>query len=101
MDLPMAAAAAGLGISVDTLRRRLKAGQYESRRDPQGWILVTLADDVAGITAAPVEAVEVRRLEVDLSYTRQLLDETRPRAKTLERAKRSENRDVRAPDHSG
>ena len=45
-ELGMVEAAAALGVSVDTIRRRIKAGALGARHDERGRLLVTIPDPV-------------------------------------------------------
>jgi hypothetical protein len=51
--VPIRTAAASLGVSVDTVRRRIRRGELETVRDARGWHLVILPD--ASSAARPMQ----------------------------------------------
>lgn len=51
--VPIRTAAASLGVSVDTVRRRIRRGELETVRDARGWHLVILPD--APYAARPMQ----------------------------------------------
>src|SRR6185437_12914926 len=51
--VPIRTAAASLGVSVDTVRRRIRRGKLETVRDARGWHLVILPD--APYAARPMQ----------------------------------------------
>lgn len=55
-EVPIREAADLLGVSLDTVRRRIRSKVYTARRDVRGWILVQLPDD-AGPAATPLPHV--------------------------------------------
>lgn len=79
-------AAERLGVSADTVRRRLRAGelQGEKRSDPQGptWY-VELPDDVQAVppigaeVIPPADGIELVRLQAQLEGAQALIDELR------------------------
>ena len=89
-EVPIAIAARRLGVSADTIKRRIKSGDLQARRvgRPQGYRwLVSLPDDAALVStgavhgSAPVDAValavaqaEVRRLEETVNLLSRELD---------------------------
>jgi len=91
-EVGIAAAAAALGVSGDTVRRRIKRGELVSRRTAGGRVLVTVPDDLVGtagasaIPAATTPAgVDPGPLRMELEHTRAMLGEVRRRAGALER----------------
>ena len=57
-EVGIAAAAAALGVSGDTVRRRIKRGELVSRRTAGGRVLVTVPDHLVG-TAIPAASTPV------------------------------------------
>lgn len=98
-EMTIAEAAAALGVSPGTLRRRARQGELPSRKDPRGRYLVEV--DVAAAehqsahrngAAAAVQAAELLRLRQeldrvlrDVSHRDDLLGEARRRAERAER----------------
>ena len=81
MDVSIKEAAERLGVSVDTVRRRLKAGELEGRREPHGksgyrW-LVQLPDDAqASAPGMPLaEAYELADARARIEGLERLIDE--------------------------
>jgi len=83
MDVTIKEAADRLGVSVDTVRRRLKAGELEGRQEPQGangyrW-LVQLPDDAPAETSATVppsaDAYELADARARIEGLERLIDE--------------------------
>jgi excisionase family DNA binding protein len=81
MDVSIKEAAERLGVSVDTVRRRLKAGELEGRREPHGksgyrW-LVHLPDDAqASAPGMPLaEAYELVDARARIEGLERLIDE--------------------------
>ena len=79
-SLPLADAAAHLGVSVDTLRRRIRRGELEAAKDDRGRYLV----EVTGLDTPAGDLVEmavlrerVARLEDELAARRQSESELR------------------------
>ena len=52
-ELTIREAADALGVSVDTIRRRVRRGELAARRDARGWILVDMADALG--SASPMQ----------------------------------------------
>jgi hypothetical protein len=82
--LPLKEAATRLGISVDTARRRLRAGELtgEQRKTPQGfaWYVEVPAIEEPVLEAAPAPAglqIEVEVLKERLAGMERLLEEVR------------------------
>jgi excisionase family DNA binding protein len=91
-EMTIAEAAAALGLSVDTVRRRIRAGQLESRTDPRGRVVVQVEKPLPGDAeqAAPdprqVELEqELARLREQLSVTLAERDWLRSRVESAER----------------
>jgi excisionase family DNA binding protein len=98
MELTIRDAAERLGVSSDTIRRRLKAGELEGRQEPQGkqgyrWI-VQLPEDAqdtptAVATAAPgmptAEAYELADARARIEGLERLIDEIGSQREKLER----------------
>ncbi len=89
-ELTIRDAADALGVSVDTIRRRVRRGEFVSRRDARGWILVELPDAIgstspmqppADVASGPSAAESVplpevvQRLEEENRWLRGQLDE--------------------------
>jgi len=83
MEVTIRKAADRLGVSVDTVRRRLKAGELEGRQEPHGasgyrW-LVQLPDDAPAETPATVapsaEAFELADARARIEGLERLIDE--------------------------
>jgi predicted site-specific integrase-resolvase len=77
-SLPLADAAAALGVSVDTVRRRIRRGALEAAKDERGRYVVEVAEDAAPMAlpshgdAAEVAVLRERvtRLEAELEARR-------------------------------
>jgi excisionase family DNA binding protein len=77
-SLPLAEAAAHLGVSVDTLRRRIRRGELEAAKDERGRYVVEVADTPAPSLDTPagdlaevaVLRERVARLEAELEARR-------------------------------
>ena len=83
MEVTIREAADRLGVSVDTVRRRLKAGELEGRQEPHGasgyrW-LVQLPDDAPAETPAPAppsaDAYELADARTRIEGLERLIDE--------------------------
>jgi len=83
MELTIKEVADRLGVSVDTVRRRLKAGELEGRQEPHGasgyrW-LVQLPDDAPAETPAPAplsaDAYELADARARIEGLERLIDE--------------------------
>lgn len=81
MTIPEAAAA--LGVSTDTIRRRIIRGELRARRDERGRYLVTIEGPPTATAQGPV-AAEQAHLRLELDYSRQILEELRHQRKILE-----------------
>ncbi len=98
MEFTIREAADRLGVSADTVRRRLKVGELEGRQEPQGksgyrWI-VQLPDDAqdtptAAATTAPgmrsAEAYELADARARIEGLERLIDEIASQRDKLER----------------
>jgi len=73
-EMTIAQTAASLGVSVDTIRRRIKLGMLEAHTDQTGRRMVLMQG-----TATPPAVVhaEAERLHQELEHTRELLTEVR------------------------
>lgn len=82
-DLTIPEAAAALGVSVDTVRRRIRRGDLEARKDQRGRYVIYIEGIGAGavVSAAPVDAVATQR---DLDHTREMTAELRRQRDRLE-----------------
>ncbi len=85
-ELTLAEAAAALGVSVDTIRRRIRAGDILARRDVAGRyrvvpLLRQASDDEREALYAWAE--EVSRLEKELRETRERLDHAQSEQRVL------------------
>ena len=98
-ELTITEAAAALGVSPGTVRRRARRGELPARKDPGGRYLVEVDVDsaeasrsAANGTAAAAQAAELLHLREELervlrevSHRDELLNETRQRAARAER----------------
>jgi excisionase family DNA binding protein len=50
-EMTIREAADALGVSMDTIRRRVRRGEFASRRDARGWVLVELPDTLGSTSA--------------------------------------------------
>lgn len=65
-ELDVLAAAAALGVSPDTIRRRIRAGAVEARRDASGkWLVTVDGSTAAGPTGAGPRDLVVAREELE------------------------------------
>ncbi|MGH2588925.1 MAG: hypothetical protein ACRDJE_28710 [Dehalococcoidia bacterium] len=73
-EMTIAQAAASLGVSVDTIRRRIKLGMLDAHTDQTGRRMVLMQG-----TATPPVVVhgETERLHQELEHTREVLEEVR------------------------
>lgn len=83
-ELGLSEAATALGVSADTIRRRIKRGELQSRRTAEGRVLVTMPDDIDqadGATARPPVQMpagpDPASLAAELAHVKELLDEVR------------------------
>ena len=97
--MTIAEAAAALGVSPGTLRRRARRGELPARKDPGGRYLVEVdvdgaeavrsAANGAGTAAQAAELLRLRqeldRMQRDVSHRDELLSEARQRAARAER----------------
>src|SRR5215208_5395050 len=88
-ELSIHEAARTLGLSVDTVRRRIKAGTLLARKDGAGRYLVQVDEAAA---AAPAEAgpvnqgqSELARVQAELAHAEELVAELRHQREQLER----------------
>jgi excisionase family DNA binding protein len=92
-------AAAILGVSDDTVRRRVETGELPSLRDEVGCLLVDLPDDYAdarAVTTSPRAQVEQRpTFIVETVHLRNLLEEREARVADLEAAVESLSAELR------
>jgi excisionase family DNA binding protein len=79
-EMTIAEAAASLGVSVDTVRRRIKQGVFESRTDPAGRRMVFMQGTA---TSSQVVQAESERLQQELDHARELLSEVRRQREEL------------------
>jgi excisionase family DNA binding protein len=86
-DLTIAEAAAQLGVSVDTVRRRIKSGRLASHVDPAGRLLVAVEPAAEG--APPGADARTDLLRQELDHTRAMLEEVRRQRDELATAERS------------
>lgn len=104
-ELTIPEAAAALGVSVDTIRRRIKAGELPARTDERGRYRVTVEDapdwmmaDAYRADATGIDAGEAERLRLELEHARELLDAERRHNETLrtqlEHAQHAQQRDA-------
>lgn len=76
MTIPEAAAV--LGVSVATIRRRVQQGDLPARQDARGRYLVTVDTAAAGSGHSPqATATELAQLRLELKHTQELLAEVR------------------------
>ena len=76
-------AAVALGVSIDTVRRRIKRGTLEARRNPQGRYVIVIpeGDGIELGGDVPVLLIDLRR---ELSHTQEVLGEVRHQRGQLE-----------------
>jgi hypothetical protein len=73
-DLSIAEYAARLGISADTVRRRIRAGQIPARSDARGRYVVTIPDEEAGdLHTAPMQSEDSAALRRELVHAREIV----------------------------
>jgi excisionase family DNA binding protein len=84
MELTIAEAATALGVSVDTVRRRIRRGDLRARRDEHGRYLITLEMDSAETPAAKRARGAEAETERELTHTREVLAEVRRQRDQLE-----------------
>ncbi|HLC23673.1 MAG TPA: helix-turn-helix domain-containing protein, partial [Dehalococcoidia bacterium] len=69
-ELTISEAAVALGVSVDTIRRKIKRGELRARQDNKGRYLVAVEAPPRGAAPAvaglPENAAETARLRLDL-----------------------------------
>jgi hypothetical protein len=74
VELTIAEAGAALGLSVDTVRRRLRSGQLKSRTDPRGRVLVQLETPLPGVAAQTGLGARSAELEAEIGRLREQLE---------------------------
>jgi excisionase family DNA binding protein len=87
-DLSVSEAAAALGVSVETIRRRIRSGALQAKRDGGGKyrVALSLSDDatrLAAVTSAAETNDEIVRLKAELAETRAQLEAGRRHNETL------------------
>lgn len=93
-------AAAAMGLSSDTIRRRIKTGELVSQRDPRGRYLVEV-EDLASVDAR-LESDQLAGAQVDpaialeLEHTRELLEEVRRQRDMLETQVEAQQKQIEA-----
>jgi septal ring factor EnvC (AmiA/AmiB activator) len=91
-DVTLPEAAAALGVSIDTIRRRIKRGDLLARKDGAGRYVVTIdtdaaqahAHDAAAAAAVAEQQSEADRLRLELAHARELVEELRRQRETLD-----------------
>jgi len=87
LELSIAETAVRLGVSVDTIRRRIRRGELSARQDGRGHYVVVLEDGEAG-TAPPLSSGtvegELGRVRLELAHAEELLIEVRRQRDQLE-----------------
>ncbi|MBI2858587.1 MAG: excisionase family DNA-binding protein [Chloroflexi bacterium] len=86
-ELTISEAAAALGVSVDTVRRKIKRGEMQAHQDPRGKYLVQV--DETEVERPQVDAedngqADMARLKLELVHSRAMLEELRHQRETLE-----------------
>lgn len=94
-ELTIPEAAAALGISVDTVRRRLKRGQLQSRQDDRGRLLVQVEAVDADAGSGLIASSDFEHVRQELEHTKTLLAEVRHQRDRLEQELQS-----RTAEHS-
>jgi excisionase family DNA binding protein len=103
-EFSLAEAAGVLGVSTDTVQRRLRKGDLEGHKDTAGRWRVLLPNESLGDHAphraadAPQALADTNRLQLELEHTRALVDELRSRVE--EQARRMEGYEERAHQDS-
>ena|SRR3990172_3986671 len=87
-ELTISEAAVALGVSVDTIRRKIKRGELRARQDNKGRYMVAVeappggaAPSVAGV---PGDAAETARLRLGLEHAEAMVAELRHQREVLE-----------------
>lgn len=87
MEVGVQEAAARLGLSVDSVRRRVKAGRLESRRSPDGRILVILSDETPSTDPLARAAHELAAARQELAAAKQEIATLQTRLVDLAKAR--------------
>ena len=84
-DLTVAEAAAALGVSAETVRRRIRKGALSARKDARGEyrIVLALESSPALLPSFGEAEAEISRLRRELAETRGQLEETRRHSEVL------------------
>ena len=87
-ELTISEAAVALGVSVDTIRRKIKRGELRARQDNKGRYLVAVEAPARGaapaVAGAPGNAAETARLRLDLEHAEAMVAELRHQREVLE-----------------
>ena len=87
-ELTISEAAVALGVSVDTIRRKIKRGELRARQDNKGRYLVAVEAPPRGaapaVAGAPGNAAETARLRLDLEHAEAMVAELRHQREVLE-----------------
>lgn len=85
-ELSISEAAATLGVSVDTVRRKIKRGELQAQQDEHGKYLVRVeAPDGGSLPVPPlVGPAETTRLRLELDQAERMIQELRHQREVLE-----------------
>ncbi|MDO8472702.1 MAG: excisionase family DNA-binding protein [Dehalococcoidia bacterium] len=85
-ELTISEAAAALGVSVDTIRRKIKRGEMHAQQDSRGKYLVSVEGPVAGAASAgPASGpADSARLRLELEQAERMIEELRHQRQVLE-----------------
>lgn len=85
-DLTISEAAAALGVSVDTIRRKIKRGELTAHQDSRGKYLVSVDSSAAAAAPAGPSAgpADTARLRLELEQAENMIEELRHQREVLE-----------------
>lgn len=85
-ELSISEAAAALGVSVDTIRRKIKRGEMQAEQDEHGKYMVKVKAADGGPVAPPTVGgpAETARLRLELDQAERMIDELRHQREVLE-----------------